>query len=74
MPSNVEERSRRTRGSNELNDLNNQPGVETIDKQVVMRWVVRLVAISFSLIVSALILVILAIFAAGNFVAESTRK
>jgi hypothetical protein len=57
-----------------LNDLNNQPGVETIDKQVVMRWIVRLVAISFSLIVSALILVILAIFAAGNFVAESTRK
>jgi hypothetical protein len=57
-----------------LNDLNNQPGVETIDKQVVIRWIVRLVAISFSLIVSALILVILAIFAAGNFVAESTRK
>jgi hypothetical protein len=57
-----------------LNDLNNQPGVETIDKQVVMRWIVRLVAISFSLIVSALILVSLAIFAAGNFVAESTRK
>jgi Flp pilus assembly protein TadG len=39
-----------------------------------MRWVVRLVAISFSLIVSALILVVLAIFSAGNFVAESARK
>jgi hypothetical protein len=39
-----------------------------------MRLVVRSVAISFSLIVSALILVVLAISSAGNFVAESARK
>jgi len=57
-----------------LNELTNQPGAEAIDNQVVIRWVVRLVATSCSLIVSALILVVLAIFAVGNFITESARK
>jgi hypothetical protein len=57
-----------------LNELTNQPGAEVIENQVVIRWVVRLVATSCSLIVSALILVVLAIFAVGNFITESARK
>jgi hypothetical protein len=68
------ERSQQTRGSNKLNELTNQPGAEVIENQVVIRWVVRLVATSCSLIVSALILVVLAIFAVGNFITESARK
>jgi len=39
-----------------------------------MRWAIRWVSNFFSLIVSALALVVIAIFAAGNFVMESTRK
>jgi len=39
-----------------------------------MRWAIKWVSVPFSLIVSVLILVVLAIFAAGNFVAESARK
>ncbi|MBB6243070.1 hypothetical protein [Rhodanobacter sp. MP1X3] len=57
-----------------MNELTNQPGAEVIENQVVIRWVVRLVATSCSLIVSALILVVLAIFAVGNFITESARK
>ncbi|MBB6246545.1 hypothetical protein [Rhodanobacter sp. A1T4] len=57
-----------------MNELTNQPGAEAIDNQVVIRWVVRLVATSCSLIVSALILVVLAIFAVGNFITEAARK
>ena len=57
-----------------LNELTNQSGAEAIENQVAIRWVVRLVATSCSLIVSALILVVLAIFAVGNFITESARK
>ncbi len=34
MPTNVMERSQQARGSNELNELNNQSGVETTDSDV----------------------------------------
>jgi len=39
-----------------------------------MRLAIRLVSIPISLIFSALMLTVLGIYAAGNFVAELTRK